>query len=92
MSRRVAVPVAAFFVFGGFWSACAALLPELWRATGTTDAEFGLALPVVAVAASPAMLLADRLARAHQSAEGRLRILQPLEDFNTHIAITAEVA
>ncbi len=53
---------AAFAVFGLFWGAWAACLPAIQRSTGASDAQLGLALLAVAVAALPALLAAGRLA------------------------------
>jgi Major Facilitator Superfamily len=53
---------AAFAVFGLYWGAWAACLPAIQRSTGATDAQLGLALACVAVAALPAMFAAGRLA------------------------------
>jgi len=44
-----------------FWGAWAACLPAIQRATGASDAQLGLALLCVALAALPAMLVAGRL-------------------------------
>ena len=51
-----------------FWGAWAACLPAIQRATGASDAELGLALLCVAVAALPSMLVAGRLADAYGAA------------------------
>lgn len=61
--RRVVL--VAFAVFGGFWGAWAALLPEVQRTVGVGDGGLGLALGALAVAALPAMPLAGRLADRH---------------------------
>src|SRR5947209_17129380 len=53
---------AAFAVFGLFWGGWAACLPAIQRQTGATEAQLGLALLAVALAALPAMLAAGRLA------------------------------
>jgi len=53
---------AAFAVFGLYWGAWAACLPAIQRSTGASDAELGLGLLCVALAALPAMLAAGRLA------------------------------
>ena len=45
-----------------FWGAWAACLPAIQRSTGASEAQLGLALLCVAVAALPAMLAAGRLA------------------------------
>jgi len=45
-----------------YWGAWAACLPAIQRSTGATEAQLGLALLCVAVAAFPAMLAAGRLA------------------------------
>ena len=47
-----------------FWGSWAACLPAIQRATGASDAQLGLALLCVALAALPAMLVAGRLADA----------------------------
>ena len=47
-----------------FWGAWAACLPAIQRATGASDAQLGLALLCVALAALPAMLVAGRLSDA----------------------------
>jgi MFS family permease len=52
---------AAFAVFGLYWGAWAACLPAIQRSTGASEAQLGLALLCVAVAAFPAMLAAGRL-------------------------------
>jgi MFS family permease len=49
-------------VFGLFWGAWAACLPAIQRQTGASEAELGLALLAIALAAVPAMLAAGRLA------------------------------
>jgi MFS family permease len=53
---------AAFAVFGLFWGAWAACLPAIQKQTGASEAQLGLALLCVALAALPAMLAAGRLA------------------------------
>jgi MFS family permease len=53
---------AAFAVFGLYWGAWAACLPAIQRSTGATEAELGLGLLCVALAALPAMFAAGRLA------------------------------
>lgn len=53
---------AAFAVFGLFWGGWAACLPAIQERTGASDAQLGLALLAVALAALPAMLAAGRLA------------------------------
>jgi Major Facilitator Superfamily len=53
---------AAFAAFGLFWGGWASCLPAVQRSTGATEAELGLALLAVALAALPAMLAAGRLA------------------------------
>src|SRR5437870_6687179 len=53
---------AAFAVFGLFWGGWAACLPAIQRQTGASEAQLGLALLCVALAALPAMLAAGRLA------------------------------
>jgi sugar phosphate permease len=53
---------AAFAAFGLFWGAWAACLPAIQRATGASEAQLGLALLCVALAALPAMLAAGQLA------------------------------
>ena len=45
-----------------YWGAWAACLPAIQRSTGASEAQLGLALLCVAVAAFPAMLAAGRLA------------------------------
>jgi MFS family permease len=50
-----------FLVFGGFWGAWSALLPDVQRLAGVDDTGLGLALGAIAVAALPAMPLAGRL-------------------------------
>jgi len=55
---------AAFAVFGLFWGGWAACLPAIQRSTGASEAQLGLALLAVALAAVPAMLAAGRLADA----------------------------
>jgi MFS family permease len=56
---------SSFTVFGLFWGAWGALLPAVKAQTGTTEAEVGMALLVLAVAALPAMIsggwITDRL-------------------------------
>jgi Major Facilitator Superfamily len=52
---------AAFAVFGLFWGGWAACLPAVQRATGASEAQLGLALLAVALAALPAMLAAGLL-------------------------------
>ena len=51
-------------VFGGFWGAWAAVLPDVRERAGLGDGGLGLALGAVAVAALPAMPLAGRLVDA----------------------------
>lgn len=53
---------AAFAAFGLYWGAWAACLPAIQRSTGASEAQLGLALLCVALAALPAMLAAGRLA------------------------------
>ena len=53
---------AAFAVFGLFWGGWAACLPAIQKQTGASEAQLGLALLCVALAALPAMLAAGRLA------------------------------
>jgi sugar phosphate permease len=53
---------AAFAVFGLFWGGWAACLPAIQQQTGTSEAQIGVALLCVALAALPAMLAAGRLA------------------------------
>jgi len=53
---------AAFAVFGLYWGAWAACLPAIQRSTGASEAQLGVALLCVALAALPAMLAAGRLA------------------------------
>jgi MFS family permease len=53
---------AAFAVFGLYWGAWAACLPAIQRSTGASDAQLGLGLLCVALAALPSMLAAGRLA------------------------------
>lgn len=50
-----------FLVFGAFWGAWAAVLPDLRAQVGVDDGQLGLALGAVAVAALPAMPVAGRL-------------------------------
>lgn len=59
--RRAKGLAAAFAVFGLFWGGWAACLPAIQRSTGASEAQLGLALLAVAVAALPAMLAAGRL-------------------------------
>ena len=49
-------------MFGLYWGAWAACLPAIQDSTGATEAELGLGLLCVALAALPAMLAAGRLA------------------------------
>ena len=49
-------------MFGLFWGGWAACLPAIQRSTGASEAQLGLALLAVALAAVPAMLAAGRLA------------------------------
>ena len=68
--------LAAFGVFGLFWGAWAALLPDVQRAVGAGDGLLGLALGGLAVAALPAMPLAGRFAdRAGPGAALRVTLL-----------------
>ena len=53
---------AAFAVFGLYWGTWASCLPAIQRSTGASDAQLGLGLLCVALAALPAMLAAGRLA------------------------------
>jgi MFS family permease len=53
---------AAFAVFGLFWGAWAACLPAIQQSTGASEAQLGLALLAVALAAFPALLAGGRLA------------------------------
>ena len=55
----------AFTVFGAFWGAWAAVLPDVRERAGLGDDGLGLALGAVAVAALPAMPLAGRLVDVH---------------------------
>lgn len=55
----------AFFVFGAFWGAWAAVLPDVRERSGLADGGLGLALVAIAVAALPAMPLAGRLVDVH---------------------------
>jgi len=48
--------LAAFFTFGLFWGAWAAVLPSVQEATDTSKAALGLAMLFVALGALPAML------------------------------------
>jgi MFS family permease len=48
-----------------FWGSWAACLPAIQRSTGASDAQLGLALLCVALAALPAMLVAGRLADSY---------------------------
>ncbi len=54
-----------FAVFGTFWGAWSAALPDVRAQVGASDGELGLALAAVAVAALPAMPLAGRLMDRH---------------------------
>lgn len=51
----------SFGVFGSFWGALAALLPDLREQVGVDDGRLGLALGSIALSALPAMPLAGRL-------------------------------
>jgi MFS family permease len=51
-----------------FWGAWAACLPAIQQATGASDAQLGLELLCVALAALPAMLVAGRLSDAFGAA------------------------
>ncbi|MFL6039173.1 MAG: MFS transporter [Gaiellaceae bacterium] len=62
--RRARPLAAAFAVFGMYWGAWAACLPAIQKATGASDAQLGLGLLCVALAALPTMLAAGRLADA----------------------------
>lgn len=53
-------PLAAFFAFGFFWGAWAALVPAIQEAVGATKGELGLALLFVAIGSLPSMLVAGR--------------------------------
>ena len=55
----------AFFAFGAFWGAWAAVLPDVRERSGLADGGLGLALGAIAVAALPAMPLAGRLVDVH---------------------------
>jgi len=55
----------AFTVFGLFWGAWAAVLPDVRERAGLADGRLGLTLGAVAVAALPAMPVAGRLVDAH---------------------------
>ena len=55
----------AFTVFGAFWGAWAAVLPDVRERAGLGDGGLGLALGAVAVAALPEMPLAGRLVDVH---------------------------
>jgi MFS family permease len=60
--RKAKGLAAAFAVFGLYWGAWAACLPAIQDSTGATEAELGLGLLCVALAALPSMLAAGRLA------------------------------
>jgi MFS family permease len=60
--RKAKGLTAAFAVFGLYWGGWAACLPAIQRSTGATEAQLGLGLLFVALAALPAMLLAGQLA------------------------------
>ncbi len=53
-------PLAAFFVFGLFWGAWAALVPAVQDAVGASNGELGLALFFLAMGSLPAMLVTGR--------------------------------
>ena len=53
--------LASFAVFGGFWGAWVAVLPDVRERSGLSDGQLGLALGAIAVAAVPTMQLAGRL-------------------------------
>jgi MFS family permease len=53
---------AAFGVFGMFWGGWGALLPDVQRQVGATDASLGRALLFIALGAIGGMLLAGRVA------------------------------
>jgi Major Facilitator Superfamily len=53
---------AAFGSFGLFWGAWASSLPEVKSSTGVSEAELGLALLAIGLAALPTMILAGRIA------------------------------
>lgn len=58
---RPATVFLAFAAFGLLWGLYAAALPEIRRSSGASDAEFGIALLCVGLAAAPAMFLIGRL-------------------------------
>jgi MFS family permease len=58
VSRRG--PLAAFFAFGFFWGAWAALVPAVQDAVGASKGELGLALLFVAIGSLPSMLVTGR--------------------------------
>ncbi|RZQ61111.1 MFS transporter [Amycolatopsis suaedae] len=58
---RVATVLGAFAIYGALWGPYMAMLPEVRRATGATEAELGAALLVGALAAMPAMVVVGRL-------------------------------
>src|SRR3954453_17142968 len=68
-SDAVPGPIGAFVGMGVFWGTWAALLPEIKRATGSTDGQLGLAIGLALTAALPAMLLTGR---AHDRFGARL--------------------
>lgn len=55
-------PAVAFGAFGAFWGAWGAALPDIQRSAAATEAELGLALLCIGLAALPAMLVVGRLA------------------------------
>ena len=61
-ARIVARLWAAFGIFGVFWGGYGALLPDVQRQVGATDATLGRALLFIALGAIGGMLLAGRMA------------------------------
>jgi MFS family permease len=53
--------ISAFGVFGFFWGAWAALLPDIKNAVGASDAQLGFALLGVGLGALPAMAFTGRV-------------------------------
>jgi MFS family permease len=53
-------PLAAFFAFGFFWGAWAALVPAIQDAVGASKGQLGLALLFVAIGSLPSMLVTGR--------------------------------
>jgi hypothetical protein len=73
---------AAFAAFGLFWGSWAACLPAIQRSTDASEAELGVVLLTVAVAALPAMLAAGSPGRCPPRASGadRPRRLRRCDD------------